>query len=85
MPDILRHGSGTWAGDLPSGTGSASTESGALDHAKVTFATRFAEPQTGSNPEELLAAAHASCFSMAPRRRWAAAAIPPKRSAPKPS
>jgi osmotically inducible protein OsmC len=65
MPDILRHGSGAWAGDLQTGAGSASTESGALDHAKVSFATRFAEPQTGSNPEELLAAAHASCFSMA--------------------
>jgi osmotically inducible protein OsmC len=65
MPDILRHGSGTWAGDLQSGSGSASTESGVLDHAQITFTTRFAEEQTGSNPEELIAAAHASCFSMA--------------------
>ncbi len=65
MPDILRHASATWAGDLQSGTGSASTESGALRAAKVSFSTRFNEPLTGSNPEELIAAAHASCFSMA--------------------
>ncbi len=65
MPDILRHASGTWAGDLQTGTGTASTESGALHDAKVSFATRFNEPMTGSNPEELIAAAHASCFSMA--------------------
>ena len=65
MPDILRHASGTWAGDLQTGTGTASTESGALHDAKVSFASRFNEPMTGSNPEELIAAAHASCFSMA--------------------
>jgi len=64
MPDILRHGSGTWAGSLQSGTGTASTESGALRDAKVSFGSRF-EEATGSNPEELIAAAHASCFSMA--------------------
>jgi osmotically inducible protein OsmC len=65
MPDILRHASATWAGDLQSGTGTASSESGALRDAKVSFASRFNEPVTGSNPEELIAAAHASCFSMA--------------------
>ncbi len=64
MPDILRHASATWAGDLLSGKGAASTESGALRDAKVTFTSRF-EDGTGSNPEELLAAAHAACFSMA--------------------
>src|SRR5262245_59483518 len=65
MSDILRHASGTWAGNLQSGTGTASTESGALRDAKVSFTSRFEEPLTGSNPEELIAAAHASCFSMA--------------------
>jgi lipoyl-dependent peroxiredoxin len=65
MPDILRHASATWSGDLQKGTGSVSSESGALKEAKVSFATRFEEPMTGSNPEELIAAAHASCFSMA--------------------
>ena len=64
MPDLLRHATGTWAGDLTSGTGTASTESGALTNARVTFPSRF-ENAGGSNPEELLAAAHASCFSMA--------------------
>lgn len=64
MPDIPRHASATWSGDLASGSGTASTESGALQDAKVTFASRF-ENSGGSNPEELLAAAHASCFSMA--------------------
>jgi osmotically inducible protein OsmC len=64
MPDILRHASATWAGDLTSGTGSASTESGALRDAQVSFSSRF-ENGTGTNPEELIAAAHAACFSMA--------------------
>lgn len=65
MPDILRHGTGTWRGDLMSGSGTASSESGALRDAKISFTTRFQEPVTGSNPEELIAAAHAACFSMA--------------------
>lgn len=64
MPDFLRNGSATWAGDLRSGTGTASTESGALQDAKITFVSRF-ENESGSNPEELIAAAHAACFSMA--------------------
>src|SRR3972149_1270365 len=65
MADILRHASATWAGDLQSGTGTASTESGALREARVSFPSRFEEPITGSNPEELIAGAHAACFSMA--------------------
>jgi osmotically inducible protein OsmC len=64
MPDLLRHASARWAGDLTSGNGTASTESGALKDAKVNFSSRF-ESGAGSNPEELIAAAHASCFSMA--------------------
>ena len=64
MPDIQRHASASWSGDLQSGTGHASTESGALRDATITFPSRF-ETGTGSNPEELLAAAHASCFNMA--------------------
>jgi lipoyl-dependent peroxiredoxin len=65
MPDIQRHASGTWSGNLQSGTGTASTESGALRDAKVSFTSRFEEPVSGSNPEELIAAAHAGCFTMA--------------------
>jgi lipoyl-dependent peroxiredoxin len=64
MADIQRHASATWTGDLRGGTGTASTESGALRDAKITFPSRF-EDNSGSNPEELLAAAHAACFSMA--------------------
>jgi osmotically inducible protein OsmC len=65
MPDIIRQASGTWSGSLQNGTGTASTQSGALADARVSFPSRFEEPITGSNPEELIAAAHASCFSMA--------------------
>jgi len=64
MPDITRTGSAHWSGDLKSGRGAASTPSGALKEAPYTFASRF-ESAPASNPEELIAAAHASCFSMA--------------------
>lgn len=63
MPEIVRTGNGVWRGDLKSGRGSASTPSGALKDAPVTFGSRF-EAAGGSNPEELIAAAHATCFSM---------------------
>ena len=53
-----------WKGDLKSGLGIISTESGTLSNAQYSFKTRF-ESGTGTNPEELLAAAHAGCFSMA--------------------
>lgn len=61
---MKRTGSAVWKGDLKSGTGNTSTESGALDSAPYGFNTRF-ENGTGTNPEELIGAAHASCFSMA--------------------
>ncbi len=60
---IKRKGSATWQGGLKDGRGSISTESGALAAYPYGFATRF-EGQRGSNPEELIAAAHASCFTM---------------------
>lgn len=53
-----------WRGDLKSGKGSISTDSGTLASAQYSFGTRF-ENGVGTNPEELLAAAHAGCFSMA--------------------
>ena len=53
-----------WKGDLMSGAGSISTGSGVLSATPYSFKTRF-EHGTGTNPEELLAAAHAGCFSMA--------------------
>ncbi|QDK37270.1 OsmC family peroxiredoxin [Bdellovibrio sp. NC01] len=53
-----------WEGNLKEGRGEISTGSQSLDHASYEFATRF-NGKTGINPEELVAAAHASCFSMA--------------------
>ena len=61
---INRNGSATWKGGLKDGIGSISTESGALKAYPYGFATRF-EGKPGTNPEELLAAAHAGCFTMA--------------------
>ena len=61
---INRSGSAVWSGGLKDGKGAISTQSGALDAYPYGFATRF-EGVPGSNPEELSAAAHASCFTMA--------------------
>ena len=61
---IKRKGSATWQGGIKDGKGTLSTESGALKAYPYGFASRF-EGQRGSNPEELIAAAHAGCFTMA--------------------
>ena len=61
---ITRSGSAAWQGGIKDGKGTISTESGALKAYPYGFASRF-EGQRGSNPEELIAAAHASCFTMA--------------------
>ena len=61
---MKRTGSAIWKGDLKSGTGTVSTESGVLEAVPYSFAKRFGE-EKGTNPEELIGAAHASCFSMA--------------------
>jgi len=61
---IVRSGSAAWQGGIKDGKGTISTESGALKAYPYGFASRF-EGQRGSNPEELIAAAHASCFTMA--------------------
>ena len=61
---INRHGSAVWQGGIKEGKGAISTESGALKGYPYGFASRF-EGQRGSNPEELIAAAHAACFTMA--------------------
>lgn len=54
-----------WEGSLKEGKGHLGTPSGILDHTNYSFKTRFGEGVTGTNPEELLAAAHAGCFTMA--------------------
>lgn len=64
MSDIIKKGSAIWHGEIKTGCGHVSTESGVLDNQPYGFNTRF-EGKTGTNPEELIAAAHASCFSMA--------------------
>jgi lipoyl-dependent peroxiredoxin len=61
---IIRSASAAWAGGLKDGKGSISTESGALAAYPYGFASRF-EGKKGTNPEELLGAAHAGCFTMA--------------------
>lgn len=61
---IHKHGSAHWSGDIKSGKGMVSTESGVLNQQPYGFNTRF-EGAKGTNPEELIGAAHAACFSMA--------------------
>lgn len=61
---MQRKGSAIWKGGLKDGKGTVSTASGVLQDTQYSFATRF-ENGIGTNPEELLAAAHAGCFSMA--------------------
>jgi osmotically inducible protein OsmC len=61
---IKKTASAVWKGDLKTGKGEISTQSGALKSNPYGFNTRF-EGQPGTNPEELIGAAHAGCFSMA--------------------
>lgn len=61
---MQRKGSAIWQGDLKSGKGTVSTDSGVLSQTQYSFSTRF-ESGKGTNPEELIAAAHAGCFTMA--------------------
>ena len=61
---MKRKASAVWNGGLKDGKGTVSTESGVLSNAQYSFGTRF-ESGKGTNPEELIAAAHAGCFSMA--------------------
>jgi osmotically inducible protein OsmC len=61
---INRHGSAQWQGGTKDGKGMISTESGALNSYPYGFASRF-EGKPGTNPEELIGAAHAGCFTMA--------------------
>lgn len=61
---MIRTASAHWAGGLKDGKGTVSTASGVLKDTQYSFATRF-ENGVGTNPEELIAAAHAGCFSMA--------------------
>ena len=61
---MKKNGNAEWQGDLKTGNGTISTESGALDQIQYGFNKRFGD-EPGSNPEEIIGAAHAACFSMA--------------------
>src|SRR5438128_226813 len=61
---MKRKASAVWQGGLKDGKGTISTDSGVLANTQYSFSTRF-EDGAGTNPEELIAAAHAGCFSMA--------------------
>lgn len=75
---IVKSGSAEWTGNLKEGKGKVSTQSGALDAQPYGFATRF-EDRPGTNPEELLGAAHAACFSMALSNILGGEGITPER------
>lgn len=69
----------TWQGSLTDGVGKIVSGSGALDELEVTWAARIAQPDGKTSPEELVAAAHSSCFSMALALRLAERRTPPQR------
>lgn len=74
---MLRKGSAEWKGGLKDGSGTVSSESGALSNLPYSFGMRF-ENVKGTNPEELIGAAHASCFSMALSGKLGAAGLNPE-------
>lgn len=78
-PLAVRTAQTTWEGSLASGSGTLSSGSGALDGQQVTWAARTEAPGGRTSPEELCAAAHASCFSMALALKLAEAGSPPQR------
>src|SRR6058998_2268273 len=74
---MKRKASAEWKGNLKEGKGTISTDSGVLKNTQYSFSTRF-ENGVGTNPEELIAAAHAGCFSMAFSAELAKAGITPE-------
>jgi osmotically inducible protein OsmC len=79
MPMAERSAKCTWSGDLASGRGSVSGASGALSDLAVTWASRTERSDGKTSPEELIAAAHASCFSMALSHGLTEAGNPPDK------
>src|SRR3954469_20650900 len=78
MATIKRHASAAWSGTGKEGRGALTTQSGTLQETPYSFTTRFGDGK-GTNPEELIAAAHAGCFSMALAFRLSGAGHPPER------
>ncbi|MBI4432800.1 MAG: OsmC family protein [Candidatus Omnitrophica bacterium] len=75
---MIRKASAVWTGGLKDGKGTVSMESGVLSQTPYSFGRRF-ENEKGTNPEELIAAAHAACFSMALSAQLGSANIKPER------
>lgn len=75
---MKRTGSAIWQGDLKTGKGTVSSDSGVLSQTPYSFSTRF-EQGKGTNPEELVAAAHAGCFSMALSAQLGEAGLTPEK------
>jgi osmotically inducible protein OsmC len=78
MVDFRRSAEAVWTGDVRKGNGRITTFSGVLKDVPYSFATRF-EDSPGTNPEELLAAAHAACFNMAFASALGKKGYPPER------
>ena len=74
---MVRKASAVWKGSLKEGKGTISSESGVLSNTPYSFSTRF-ENAKGTNPEELIAAAHAGCFTMALSAQLGTAGITPE-------
>jgi lipoyl-dependent peroxiredoxin len=81
MPIATRTAEIVWEGPLASGTGTVSSDSGALGKLPVTWASRTERPDGKTSPEELIAAAHASCFAMALSLMLGENHTPPERLA----
>ncbi|HYR45116.1 MAG TPA: OsmC family protein [Terriglobia bacterium] len=77
---MKRKASAAWQGGLKDGKGTISSESGVLSNVSYSFSKRFGE-EKGTNPEELIAAAHASCFAMATSAQLEGAGIKPQNIA----
>jgi lipoyl-dependent peroxiredoxin len=75
---MKRKGSAVWRGGLKTGDGTVSAESGALANLPYSFAKRFGD-EAGTNPEELIGAAHAGCFSMAFSGQLGSAGFEPEK------
>jgi osmotically inducible protein OsmC len=78
MPTIIRNATAVWAGAGKDGRGNLTTQSGTLHETPYSFTTRFGDGK-GTNPEELIAAAHAGCFSMALAFQLSGAGHPPEQ------
>jgi osmotically inducible protein OsmC len=76
---VERTANAVWEGDLLGGSGTVSTESGVVDNATVKWSSRAERADENTSPEELIAAAHATCVSMALANGLAKAGTPPRR------